>query len=198
MANLAIDSAAQDILFREAHSAHRFTDEPVSDEAIKTIYDLIKYAPTSMNMQALRVVLVRSDDARERLVRQMIDTNKEKTATAPLVAIVAADLDFHEELPRLFPHFPQAKDIFFAQRDDRVPHAVSSATLQLGYFIVGVRAAGLGAGPMAGFDVEGVNKEFFGDGKHHAVCVMVIGNPAEDAYYPRLPRLDYDEVFTTV
>ncbi|WP_042376568.1 malonic semialdehyde reductase [Streptacidiphilus melanogenes] len=195
---LALDSAAQDLLFREARTANAFTDEPVTDEQIQAIYDLVKYAPTSMNMQPLRVVLVRSAEARERLVDLMADGNKEKTAKAPLVAILATDHEFHEELPTQFPHFPQAKDAVFGERPVRETAGSFNAALQIGYFIIGVRAAGLAAGPMTGFDAEGINKEFFRDGEHGVLAVVNIGKPGENAWYPRSPRLAYDEVVTTV
>ncbi|MGY1452351.1 malonic semialdehyde reductase [Streptomyces sp. SS8] len=195
---LVLDSAAQDLLFREARTANTFTDEPVSDEAVQAVYDLVKYAPTAFNLQSLRVVLVRSDEARERLVSKMAPPNQDKTRTAPLVAILAADLDFHQELPRLFPFVPELKDTVFADDEIRERAAKSNATLQLGYFILGLRAAGLAAGPMVGFDGEAIDKEFFGDGKHNVIAVVNIGKPGENAWFQRLPRLDYEEVFTTV
>jgi len=194
---LALDAAAQDLLFREARTANTFTDEPVSDEQVQAIYDLVKYGPTAMNSQPLRVVLVRTPEARERLVNLMADGNKAKTAGAPLVAILAVDNEFHEELPTQFPHFPGAKDMLSA-RPAREPMAAMNGALQAGYFIIGVRAAGLAAGPMAGYDAEGINKEFFGDGEHSVLAVVNIGKPGENAWYPRSPRLAYDEVVTTV
>jgi 3-hydroxypropanoate dehydrogenase len=196
--SLDLDPAAQRLLFRDARTANSFTDEPVTDEQVRAIYDLVKYGPTSMNQQPLRVVLVRSDEARERLVGHMAEGNRAKTASAPLVAILAADYEFHRELPSQFPHFPQAKDVFFAERSVREKSAWLNAALQVGYFIVGVRAAGLAAGPMTGFDAEGINKEFFRDGEHGVLAVLNIGKPGENAWLPRLPRLGYDEVFTTV
>jgi 3-hydroxypropanoate dehydrogenase len=195
---LMLDSAAQDLLFREARTANTFTDTPVTDEQVQDIYDLVKYGPTSMNQQPLRVVLVRSGDARARLVQHLAEGNKKKTETAPLVALLAADNEFHEELPTVFPHFPQAKDVFFAERSVRERSAALNAALQVGYFIIGVRAAGLAAGPMTGFDAEAVNKEFFPDGDHSVLAVVNIGNPGEDAWFARSPRLGYDEVVTTV
>ncbi|MHA6762687.1 malonic semialdehyde reductase [Streptacidiphilus sp. PAMC 29251] len=194
---LVLDAAAQDLLFREARTANTFTDEPVTDEQIQAIYDLVKYAPTAFNQQPLRVVLVRSAEARERLVAHMADGNKAKTATAPLVAILAADHEFHEELPAQFPAFPQAKDLFFSERPAREHSSNFNATLQAGYFVLGVRAAGLAAGPMTGFDAAGINKEFL-DGDHSVLTVVNIGKPGADAWYPRNPRLSFDEVVTTV
>ncbi|MBO3682386.1 MULTISPECIES: malonic semialdehyde reductase [Streptomyces] len=194
---LVLDPAAQDLLFREARTANTFTDEPVTEEQVQAIYDLIKYAPTAFNQSPLRVVLVRSPEARERLVQHMAEGNQAKTSTAPLVAILAADNEFHEELPALFPHFPQAKDVFFSERAAREQAAGLNASLQAGYFILGIRAAGLAAGPMTGFDAAGIQKEFL-DEDHTPLVVINIGKPGEDAWFPRGPRLDYDQVITTV
>ncbi|MEU7384279.1 MULTISPECIES: malonic semialdehyde reductase [unclassified Streptomyces] len=195
--SLALDPAAQDLLFREARTANTFTDEPVSEEQVQAIYDLVKYGPTSMNQSPLRITLVRSTEARERLVQHMAEGNQAKTATAPLVAILSADNEFHEELPHLFPHFPQAKDAFFGDRGVRESQASLNAALQAAYFIIGVRAAGLAAGPMTGLDFEGVRKEFLDD-DHTPLMVVNIGKPGEDAWYPRSPRLEFDQVVTTV
>ncbi|HZE31109.1 MAG TPA: malonic semialdehyde reductase [Actinoallomurus sp.] len=195
---LALDPAAQNLLFREARTANTFTDEPVTDEQIRAIYDLIKYAPTSMNQQPMRLVLVRSREARGRLVGHLADGNKEKTAKAPLTAILAADFEFHEELPKVFPHFPQAKDLLFGERSVREQSAVLNGALQVGYFILGVRAAGLAAGPMTGFDADGLGKEFFPEGDHRVLAVVNIGRPGENAWAARNPRLEYEEVVTSV
>ncbi|GAA2104595.1 malonic semialdehyde reductase [Kitasatospora saccharophila] len=195
---LALDAAAQDLLFREARTANTFSDEPVSDEQVQAIYDLVKFGPTAFNQQPLRIVLVRSEEGRARLVQHMADGNKAKTSGAPLVAILAADNEFHEELPTQLPHFPQAKDMFFSERPVREASATLNGALQAAYFIIGVRAAGLAAGPMTGYDAEGINKEFFGNGEHSVLAVVNIGKPGEDAWFPRSPRLAYDEVVTTV
>ncbi|MGW3158853.1 malonic semialdehyde reductase [Streptomyces sp. NPDC001089] len=195
--SLALEPAAQDLLFREARTANTFTDEPVTDHQIEAIHDLVKYGPTSMNQQPLRIVLVRSAEARDRLGTHLSEGNRKKTLAAPLVAILAADLEFHEELPSQFPHFPEARNLF-ADRAVRERSARLNALLQVGYFIIGVRAAGLAAGPMTGFDAEGVDKEFFGDGEHSVLAVVNIGRHGENAWFPRSPRLTYEQVVTTV
>ncbi|MFI9205339.1 malonic semialdehyde reductase [Streptomyces sp. NPDC053048] len=192
-----LDSAAQDLLFREAHTANTFSAEPVSEEQIQAIYDLIKFAPTAFNQSPLRIVLVRSAEARERLVPLMAEGNQAKTAAAPLVAILAADNEFHEELPALLPHFPQAKDLFFSERPVREQSATLNGALQAGYFILGIRAAGLAAGPMTGFDFAGVQKEFLDD-DHTPLMIINIGKPGEDAFYPRSPRLSFEQAVQTV
>lgn len=196
--HLAISEDAQNLLFRDARTANSFTNEPVTDAQVDAIYDLVKWAPTSYNQQPLRVVLVRSDSARERLVGYMQDSNQEKTRRAPLTAILAADLNFHEHLPTQFPVFPQAKDVFFSDPAVREESARLNATLQIAYFILGVRAIGLAAGPMTGFDPAGVDREFFPDGTVRSLVVMNIGRPGPNAWWDRLPRLDSAQVFTTI
>jgi 3-hydroxypropanoate dehydrogenase len=194
---LHLDPAAQDLLFREARTANSFTDEPVTDEQIQAIYDLVKWAPTSVNSQPLRIVLVRSPEARARLVDQLGPGNKAKTAAAPLTAILAYHSEWPELLPEVFPHAPEAKD-WFSTEEARHGAGSLNGAIQVAYFILGIRAAGLAAGPMTGFDAEGVNKEFFGDGRHKVLAVVNIGKPGEDAWFARSPRLDYDRVVSTV
>ncbi|MEW2146629.1 malonic semialdehyde reductase [Micromonospora vinacea] len=194
---LALDRAAQDLLFRAARTANTFTDEPVTDAQVAAIHDLIRYGPTAYNGQPLRVLLLRSPESRSRLLPYVSSSNRAKTASAPLVAVLAADLDFHERLPELYPHRPQARD-WLADRPSRAEQARFSATLQIGYLLVGVRAAGLAAGPMAGFDAAAVTREFFPDGRHEALLLLNLGHPGPDAWERRLPRLSSEEVVWTL
>lgn len=194
--HLALQPDAQDLLFREARTANAFTDEPVSDEQVAAIYDLVKNAPTALNSQPLRVVLLRSDDARAKVLKHMSGSNRDKTESAPLVAVLAADTDFHETLPRTFPHFPGARDMF-ADEAGREQAARFNAGLQVGYFILGVRAAGLAAGPMTGFDAAGIDADLFEGTGLRSMVVVNIGRPAENAWFERLPRLELDEAVLT-
>ena len=131
-AGLALSPDAQDLLFRDAHTAYAFTDELVTDEQLKAVYDLVKWAPTAMNSQPLRVVLVRTPEARARLVRHMGGNNQARVAGAPLVAILAADVDFHDELHKTFPVVPGAREMFVADDASRERSARFSAALQRG------------------------------------------------------------------
>ncbi len=200
--DLLIDDASQNLLFREARTANAFTEAPVSEDQMRAVYDLIQWGPTSANGQPLRVLLVRSPEARARLLPLMGEGNRAKTATAPLVAVLAFDADFHENYPRIFPHAPDAKSWFSGSPEadaGRLDSARENAAIQAGYFILGVRAAGLAAGPMAGFDKAGVDAEFFPDGRRRSFLVVNIGVPAaEGAWFDRSPRLVYDEVFQTI
>lgn len=197
LGGLALEPSAQDLLFLQAQTANDFTDAPVNEAQTRAIYDLIKWGPTAMNSQPLRIVLVRSAEARERLVQHLTPGNRAKTLAAPLVAVLATDLDFHDEFHRTFPVFPRARDAY-ADEDRRARAAYSSALLQAGYFIVGVRAAGLAAGPMQGYDAEAIEAEFFPDGRHRVLLVVNLGQPSGRAFRPRQPRLDYEDVVTAV
>ncbi len=191
---LALDGAGQQLLFGAARTANTFTDDPVADEQIQAIHHLIRNAPTAFNSQPLRIVLVRSAQARQRLLPHLGRRNRAKTAAAPLVLILAADTAFHEHLPRVYPHRPELRDVFDADVAARQAQARFNAALQIGYLIVGIRAAGLAAGPMAGFDPAGIDAEYFPDGRLRSLLVVNVGQPGPDAWAERLPRLHYDDV----
>ncbi len=194
---LALDPVAQDLLFRDARTANTFTDEPVTEEQLQAIYDLAKWAPTAMNSQPLRLVAVRSKEARERLVGYMAEGNRAKTATAPLTVILAADVDFHEHLPRVFPHAPGLKDNFNDEQA-RAGIAGKQAWLQAGYFILAIRSAGLAAGPMSGFDAAGVDADLLAGTTLRSFAVVNIGQPGPDAWMQRNPRLEHNEVISVL
>jgi 3-hydroxypropanoate dehydrogenase len=194
---LVLSDDAQELLFRSARTANSFTDEPVTDEQVQAIYDLVQYGPTAMNSQPLRVVLIRSDEAKARLLPHLGEGNRAKTEAAPLVAVLAYDVDFHDNLATVFPHFPGARDVY-AEEDLRHKVARDNAHLQAGYFLLGVRAAGLAAGPMGGFDPAGLDAELFPDGRTKSVLVVNMGRPGTGAWFDRLPRLDYDQVVTAL
>lgn len=194
--HLAIDVATQDLLFRQARSANTFTDEPVTDAQVEALYDLVKWAPTLMNSQPMRLVMVRTPEAKARLVTHLFGSNADKTSSAPLTVIVAYDTEFHDHLPTVFPHVPAARD-GFADPDRRHEVGRAQTWLQLGYLIVGIRALGLAAGPMAGFDAAGVDADLLAGTTLRSVVVVNIGHPGPDAWFKRNPRLAYDQVVTT-
>jgi 3-hydroxypropanoate dehydrogenase len=172
-----LDGDALDLFFREARTANTFTDEMVTDEQLRAIYELTKFGPTAMNIQPLRITWVRSAEARERLVRHMAEGNRAKTAAAPMVAVLSYDTEWHEPFPVL---------------------GSNNGHMQAAYFIMAVRAVGLAAGPMGGFDAAGIDAEFHAGHNRRAFMVVNIGKPGENAWHPRLPRLDYDFVTATV
>jgi 3-hydroxypropanoate dehydrogenase len=188
-----LDESGRATLFTDARTANTFAETPVSDAELAEIWDLAKWAPTAANTQPLRVLYVGPGQGRERLVTHMSDGNKAKTASAPAVAVLAVDTRFHEHIPALLPFRPELKDVFEANEDMRASTGSFNATLQAGYFILSVRAHGLAAGPMAGFDAAGIDADFFPDGRWHSILVVNIGHPGPSSWFDRLPRLDQEE-----
>lgn len=189
---LEIDDRTADLLFRDAHTTYAFTDEPVSDEQLHAIFELVKWAPTAMNSQPLRIVYLR-DEAKDRLIPLLNEGNRPKSQSAPVVAILAFDSEFHEHLPRVFPQSPGAKD-GFPSDTARAEFAKFQAGIQVGYFIIAARAAGLDVGPMAGFNRAAVDEEFFAGTGVRSVVVANLGHAAEGGQFPRNPRLEAHEV----
>jgi 3-hydroxypropanoate dehydrogenase len=191
-----LDEAGRALLFTEARTASTWADTPVTDEELSAIWELARWAPTSANTQPLRVLYVRPGEGRERLLPFMAEGNRAKTAAAPAVAVLAVDTRFHEHIPTVFPMRPQMKDVFEANEELRVAGGRFNAALQAGYFILAVRALGLAAGPMTGYDAAGLDAEFFPGGRYKSILVVNIGHPGENPWYGRLPRLDHEDVIS--
>ncbi|MET9000700.1 malonic semialdehyde reductase [Amycolatopsis sp. NPDC004169] len=194
--NAALKRLAPDathVLFTGARTANSFADTPVSDEELSEIWELARWAPTAANTQPLRVLFVRPGEGRDRLVKHLDEGNRAKTQSAPAVAVLAVDTRFHEHIPALLPYKPELKEVFAANQEMRADTATFNATLQAGYFILAVRAVGLAAGPMAGFDAAAVDAEFFPEGRFRSILVVNIGHPGENPWFPRLPRLAHDD-----
>ena len=189
-----LDRRGAELLFTGARTANTFAATPVGDDELADIWELAKWAPTAANTQPLRVLYVRPGAGRDRLAKHMDDGNRTKTETAPAVAVLAMDTRFHEHIPTVLPYKPQLKEVFEADDARRNATATFNATLQAGYFILSVRAHGLAAGPMAGFDRAGVDAEFFPDGRYRSLLVVNIGHPGADPWFGRLPRLDHADV----
>jgi 3-hydroxypropanoate dehydrogenase len=186
-----LDDDGRALLFTDARTANSFAATPVTDAELAEIWELAKWGPSAANTQPLRVLYVRTDEGRARLVEHMSDGNKDKTLAAPAVAVLAVDTQFYEHIPNVFPIRPEMRDYFANDLDAADGTSRFNAALQAGYFILAVRAAGLAAGPMAGFDKAGVDAEFFPDGRFKSILVVNIGHPGENPWFDRLPRLEH-------
>ncbi|MFA6219255.1 MAG: malonic semialdehyde reductase [Erythrobacter sp.] len=183
---------ALDQLFNEARSYNGWLDKPVSDEQLRAIWDLAKMGPTSANMQPVRIVWVRSAGARRMLADLVSEGNQAKVLAAPVTAIIGYDIDFHEQLPWLFPH-TDAKSWFAGDEALRQEGAFRNSSLQGAYLMFAARALGLDCGPMSGFDNAAVDKAFFADQPRHRsnfICSIGYGDPA--SIFDRSPRPDFD------
>lgn len=184
------ETAGQIFLKARTHSA--WLPEQVNDELLRQIYDLMKWGPTSANCCPARFVFVKSKEAKEKLLPCMAEGNVEKTKTAPVTTIIAYDMEFYENLPRLFPHAP-ARSWFAGNKPLIESSAFRNGTLQGAYFIIAARSLGLDCGPMSGFDNAKVDAAFFQgmSWKSNFICNLGYGDASK--LHPRSPRLDFDE-----
>lgn len=185
-----LDDAGRKLLFTEARTANTYAGTAVTDDELAMIWELARWSPSAANGQPLRVLFVRTREGKERLVRHLDDGNRAKTLSAPAVAVLAYDLDFHEQMPTVFPaRGEMLRAAFAGQVEMRENLATYSSALQTGVFLLAVRAAGLAAGPMAGFDNAGVDEELFAGTSWGWHLVVDIGHPGVDPWFPRLPRV---------
>lgn len=188
-----LDDRALDVIFRKARTHNGWLPKPVSDETLRRLYELMKWAPTSANCSPARILFLRSPEAKERLKPALSSGNRDKTMAAPVTALVAYDLKFYDLLPRLFPHDQKARGWFTSDETVARATAFRNGTLQGAYMIVAARAVGLDCGPMSGFDNAKVDAEFFAgqDVKSNFLCNLGYGDPAK--LFNRSPRLNFEE-----
>lgn len=188
-----LSETALDQLFRTARTYNAFLPKEVSDEQLHRIYELTKFGPTSANSSPMRVVFIKSREAKEKLSPFMSEGNRAKTLAAPVSAIVGTDHEFYEKLPQLFPH-ADARSWFAGNQPAIDITAFRNASLQGAYLILAARAVGLDCGPMSGFDADGVNAAFFAGTAVKANFIVNIGyGDASRDLFPRSPRLTFDE-----
>jgi 3-hydroxypropanoate dehydrogenase len=185
-----LDSAL-DVLFRNARTHRAWLPEPVPDELIHQMYDLLKLGPTSANCSPARVVFVKSAEAKARLLPGLAPGNVDKTRTAPLTALIAYDVEFYEKLPELNPYM--GKELFAGNTELILQTAKRNSSLQGAYLMLAARALGLDCGAMSGFDAGKVDAEFFPDGKWKTNFICNLGYGDASKLFPRLPRLEFDE-----
>jgi nitroreductase len=179
-------------LFTEARSHNRFHDEPVSDDTLKRLYELMMWGPTAANCTPARIVFVRSAAGKDKLLACMAPGNVEKARSAPVVAIVGMDLDFPETLRRLYPA-TDARSWFVGKPDLIATAALRNSSLQGAYLMLTARALGLDCGPMGGFDAAKLDAAFFAGTNVKSNFVVALGRGKPEALYPRGPRLAFDE-----
>lgn len=190
-----VDENFLDRVFRKGRSQNGWLDEPVSDEKLKQVYELMKWGPTSVNCSPARIVFVRSEAGKEKLKDALSPGNIAKSMTAPVLAVVGYETRFYEDLPRLFPHNPAVTAWF--EGEAKIGFAETTAfrngTLQGGYLIAAARAVGLDCGPMSGFDNAKVDAALFAGTsiKSNFICGLGRGDPSK--LFPRSPRLSFEE-----
>jgi len=196
--NKALSANTLATIFTDAHTYNGWQEREVSDETLRELYATAVMGPTSANCLPMRVVFVKSQAGKERLVPHLMEGNREKTQRAPVTAIIAYDLEFYREMPRLFPVVPKMGDMFKGNPALAERYAIRNGSLQGAYFIITIRAMGFGAGPMSGFDNDALDKEFFAGTSVRSNFLCNFGYGDESTIYPRNPRLTFDEACTIV
>ena len=192
MSSNKLNQAALNTLFLSARSHNGWQQKELPYGIIKQIYDLMKMGPTTANSCPARFVFIQSDDAKQRLKNCLAAGNVEKSMTAPAVAIIAMDMEFYEQLPKLFPH-DDARSWFVGNDKKIEENALRNSSLQAAYFMMAARSLGLDCGPMSGLDYDKLNQEFFPDGKVKCNFICAIGYGDESKLFGRLPRLEFNE-----
>ena len=188
----ALDDAALNTLFREARSYNRWSGEPVPDQTLHELYELLKFGPTSANSTPARFVFVKGAEAKAKLVACVSPGNVVKVEQAPVTVIIAMDQKFYEKMPKLFPQRPNAAEMF---KDPALAQVtmMRNSTLQGAYLILAARSLGLDCGPMSGFDNAKLDAAFFADTPLKSNFICALGMGTTELLYPRNPRLDFDE-----
>ena len=188
-----IEAACIDKIFLSARSHSGWKDDPVGEADLRAIYEIAKCGPTTANSQPQRILFCVSLESKARLHPAMSKTNYEKTATAPVVAILAYDLDFCDNIARMYAKNPKAGDFYTTSDEVLRTTALRNASMQAAYFILAARAIGFDCGPMSGFKNELVDAEFFPEGrwKSNMLCALGRGDPVK--LHRKDPRLTFVE-----
>ena len=182
-----------DLILRKARTHNAWLDKPVADALLRQVYDLAKMGPTSANMCPMRIVFVKSPEAKERLKPALHAGNVDKTMAAPVTAVIGMDVHFYEKLPKLFPH-ADAKAWFKDLPDNVLEYvALRNSSLQGAYFMLAARALGLDCGPMSGFDNAKVDEAFFAGTTVKSNFLCNLGHGDARKLYPRSPRLSFEK-----
>ena len=187
-----IDDAALDQVFRTARTYNGYTNQSVSTEQLHAIWGLLKMGPTSANMLPARLVWCVSDEAKQKLAACCLPANADKVRSAPVSVIIGMDLDYHEQLPWLFPH-ADAKSWFEGNEPLREISAMRNSSMQGAYFILAARGLGLDTGPMSGFSNDAVDAAFFCETprvKSNFISTLGYGDPA--TIFERSPRPPFE------
>lgn len=195
IADSRLNDAALDTIFREARTLRKWQPRPVGPELIREIYELAKLGPTNSNFGPARFVFVTSEEAKEKLLPLMWEGNREQTRTAPVVALIAYDQKFYQQVGKLNPGRDPAQTIERFEKNPEMAERIAfqSGTLGGAYLLLAARALGLDVGPMGGFDAEGINREFFAGTSYRVNFVANIGYGDREGLRPRMPRLEFDE-----
>lgn len=189
----SVSNKALEQAFINTRTFNTFTKNPVPDEMLKQLYELMKWGPTSMNSQPGHFVFLKTSEAKQRLNSTLLPGNQAKSLAAPVTVIIASDTQFFNHLPEQFPAIPNAKEMFESNAEFSQATAERNSSMQGAYLIIAARMLGLDCGPMSGFDNNAVDAEFFPEGRYKSNFLINLGYGDSSGNYPRGPRLSFDE-----
>lgn len=188
-----LDDKSLDTIFRSARSHNHWQEKPVDDALLQQVYDLAKWGATAANSCPARFLFIKSKEAKEKLKPCLDAGNVEKSMTAPVVVVIAQDMEFYEKLPVLFPHNKGARGWYVGNDALIKSTAFRNSSLQGAYLMLAARACGLDCGPMSGFNNAKLDEVFFAGmpWKSNFICAMGYGDQSK--LFPRGPRLAFNE-----
>lgn len=192
-----LDQSALDLLFNNARTQAAWLDKKVDPALLQQVYDLAKMCPSAANSQPLRITFVTSKEGKEKLKPALDEGNIAKTMAAPVTAIIATDMEFYENLPKLFPHV-DARSWFVGNQELINTTGFRNSSLQGGYVILAARALGLDVGPMSGFNNAKVDEAFFAGTSIKSNFLCNLGYGDHSKLHPRNPRLAFNEACKVV
>lgn len=192
-----IDKESMKALFHEPRTVQSFSDQEVTDQELREIYDITRMGATAFNSQPLRITWVRSTEARQRLVPLMAEGNQARVSSAPVTAILSADKKWHRRFSEFAPQAAALESMFESQPEVSASTGMNNANMQAGYFLTAVRALGLDAGPMSGADFAAIEKEFLADKDQTPFLIVNIGHGGETSY-PRGVRFEFEDATSTL
>lgn len=189
-----LDDASLDLLFRAARTPNAFDEtRGVPDDLLRAAFEIARMGPTSANSQPMRIVFVRSAEAKAKLEPVLSEGNRAKTMAAPVTAILGYDTEFWRDSPRTF--IRDLGPTFGSDPAAAETVAFRNGALGAAYFLVACRALGLDCGAMSGFDNQAVDEAFFAgtSTKSNFLCNLGWGK-SESIMGPRLYRYEFEEV----
>ncbi|MCY4445657.1 MAG: malonic semialdehyde reductase [Rhodobacteraceae bacterium] len=188
-----LDEDSLRLVFKEARSHGYFLNQRIKSETLYKVYNLAKLAPTAWNTCPMRVVFITSEEAKAKLMEALAPGNRDKTASAPVTAIIAIDMEFYTQLETISPRMANSSYFSELPESDFMQFVFRNANLQAGFFILAARACGLDCGPMSGFSNAKVDQLFFENSSWRSNFLINLGYGSNQNLPPRAARLEFDE-----
>ena len=161
-------------LSKKRFSARKYTAEPVSKEDLDYIMECVRMAPSAVNKQPWKFVIVRSEKAKAKL---QLSYDREWFHTAPLYIVCLKD-----------------NSACWTRSYDSKAHGDIDVAIATEHLCLAATERGLGTCWVCNYDVEAVKRLFPVEG-FEAVAIIPLGHIAEDCPNPGKKRKGLDEIW---